>query len=468
MHYEDCKRLLCNIAVSEDYAVDRNLMERFSEACGAAGPLLVDVEDDGAVHRARRIVRQPFLICGRHPDADVELQNEQVGRRHCYVQTVGGRLFALDLGSRAGLVVDGTECRAGWLDGLRELRLGPVGLRMRGGDGREHASLPESPSPLSADYAKTHPMPAVTLEVSNGGARPQSWSMSRVMVLIGRAPTCQLRLHSPLVSEVHCALLRTKSGVWLIDLLSHGGVYVDDMATRIAYLAEGAEIGIGPFTVRIRYDAGGDSLVAAELSETSPHFGDLPICEDDADRLASLQPFEEPASMPDQLRQVLMMSRVVAAMHRDHRDAMDEELRELRGLAEELRGLRDELSSRRVATRDVASPFESLFEDGDAESAGFRWHDEVESILRNAMEEVPPSLGRATSPMDSHAFGRVADHRSRAEPARGSQRDPQVLHAIATEFLAAYRLESRNLRAKLVRILLGSHDSAMDLTRPSR
>jgi len=153
-------------------------MERFSEACGASGPLILDVFDDGLTHRARRIVHQPFLLTGRHPAADLPLRHEQVRRRHCYLQMVDGHLFGIDLGSRAGIQIDGKPCRMGWTARAREMRLGPVGMLLRGGDSGRNAHPFDAPGPLSARYAREHPKPGATLEIASAGVDAHRWRMS--------------------------------------------------------------------------------------------------------------------------------------------------------------------------------------------------------------------------------------------------------------------------------------------------
>ena len=75
--------------------------------------------------------------------------------------------------------------------------------------------------------------------------------------LIGRSPTCELRLDDPSVSAEH-ALLRWRSGVWVIqDLHSRNGTYVDGKALAPGEkvgLEEGAKLGFGergsPFELR--------------------------------------------------------------------------------------------------------------------------------------------------------------------------------------------------------------------------
>src|SRR5258708_1000464 len=153
----------------EGLAVNPTLMDQFSEACGATGPLIIDVFDDGQTHRARRIFHQPFLLTGRHPGADLELRHEQVRRRHCYWQMVGGQLFGIDLGTRRGMRIDGRPCRMAWTDRSREIRVGPVGMVLRGGDSGADAPPHDAPSPLSARYARENPLPGATLEIASAG-----------------------------------------------------------------------------------------------------------------------------------------------------------------------------------------------------------------------------------------------------------------------------------------------------------
>jgi pSer/pThr/pTyr-binding forkhead associated (FHA) protein len=75
--------------------------------------------------------------------------------------------------------------------------------------------------------------------------------VNRSLTLVGRASCCKLRLHSPLVSRTHCALLLTAVGLWVINLLGREGVHVNGTAMRWALLEDADELRIGRFRIRV-------------------------------------------------------------------------------------------------------------------------------------------------------------------------------------------------------------------------
>src|SRR5262249_2140812 len=83
------------------------LIARFADACGATGPLhlRVDLADGGVL--AEGSVAQPFTLVGRDDACDVTLSDPEVNLRHAWLQVLGGRVFAVDLGSHSGLVWSG-------------------------------------------------------------------------------------------------------------------------------------------------------------------------------------------------------------------------------------------------------------------------------------------------------------------------------------------------------------------------
>lgn len=422
-------------------------LSEFMEACGAAGPLLVDVLGDGDTHRARRILHQPFFVCGRHADSDLQLRHDRVGRRHCYFQLVDGHLFGVDLGSRSGIRVDGEPRRWGWIGRAQELAIGPVGLSLRAGDDDGGDWTAGSPSPLSARYAAAHPVPEASLEISSAGGEPHRWRMNRVLVLVGRTAACKLKLISPLVADVHCALIRTATGVWMVDLLSPGGVYVDGDRMRFCRLEEGNELSIGPFSIRLRHEA--RTRPRSSRAGTAP-----PEATVHSSKAAVESPYEldgmvrssrnvsaavaAEAPMSEQLRQIVMMARVYCAMHDDQRVVVREDCEEIRRLADEIRALRAELAARPAADAPIEAGSRLPAVDFGAAI------DETAAVFQPgpAMSEVP---------VDEDAF-------YQREVSSMLKRDPQELHAIASQFLRAYNLERLSLREKILRIVLGQSD----------
>src|SRR5262245_56238539 len=111
--------------------VNDPLITRFADACGAAGrlDLRVDLADGGVL--AEGTVAMPFTLVGRDDACDVTLNDAEVNPRHVWLQAVGGRVYAVDLGSRTGLAWPGGATGSGWLDPGVPVRVGPFQLRLR-------------------------------------------------------------------------------------------------------------------------------------------------------------------------------------------------------------------------------------------------------------------------------------------------------------------------------------------------
>jgi hypothetical protein len=77
--------------------------ERFWDACGATGPLHLDVVPPGGGEPTPRVLPRPFAVIGRDAAMDIALDHEAVSKRHAYLQVVRGRIFCVDLGSRTGV-----------------------------------------------------------------------------------------------------------------------------------------------------------------------------------------------------------------------------------------------------------------------------------------------------------------------------------------------------------------------------
>lgn len=73
--------------------------------------------------------------------------------------------------------------------------------------------------------------------------------------LIGRDETCNLRPASNMVSKLHCALVTADTGVWLRDLKSTNGTFVNGkkVAERVQ-LSDGDELRVGPLTLKVHIE----------------------------------------------------------------------------------------------------------------------------------------------------------------------------------------------------------------------
>jgi pSer/pThr/pTyr-binding forkhead associated (FHA) protein len=411
--------------------VTQTTLELFSESCGATGPLAFEIRDGEEGAWVRRVFDQPFLIIGRNSDADLSLDQADVSRRHCFLQLIEGRLFCIDLGSRSGFHIGASlrqTSRSGWLDRQRPLRIGPVVLWLREGDAageRDGGSDDEvPPDPQSAQYTRENPLPPTTLEISDARGATHQWQMDRAFALVGRAPTCRVRLLASGVSTFHGALVRTPGEIWLVDLLSSEGTYVAGNRVRLARLEEGVECHLGSFTLR--------HLGTALDGTQSPRAGRS------RSQLARRKPSEaiaagegmpslwtpdgSVADGPDTVNQAVMtLAQMLGAMHHDHMALVRDELAEIRRLAEEMHALRAELGgSRAEAPREAAA----------------------KSAL--AGPAVPPSPSPVPQPF-------LAGEVEPADPLQ--RRDPRVCLEIASEFLSKYERGQQGYWARVLRLV---------------
>jgi pSer/pThr/pTyr-binding forkhead associated (FHA) protein len=239
--------------VPPDYAFNMN---SFLNACGISGPLQIAVRGPSTNESGVRLLHQPFALIGRDQRSDIPLDHRLVSRRHVYLQVVEGQAFWIDLDSRSGTMDAGQPSKFGWLGAGRTIRVGPYELQRLTG----HQSGPNLPhpapgmaiSPLSARSYANQPLPDVSLEFLNGPSRSACWPMNRVMSLIGSAGGCKFRLADPSVAPFHCSLMRSPSGLWVVDLLGPDGIGVNDALVRYALLADNDVLKVGRYRIRIR------------------------------------------------------------------------------------------------------------------------------------------------------------------------------------------------------------------------
>lgn len=240
------------------------LIARFAEACGATHPLHLRVGTAEGGVLAEGNVEQPFTLLGRDDACDVTLNDQEVNPRHAWFQVVGGRLYGLDLGSRAGIVWPDGPKRSGWLEAGTPVRIGPFKVQLR--SPVSDLTGPPGPDPLSADPNLSRAQPSVQLDFRNGRRVKDRWNVNRVVTLVGRSDSCKLHLHADDISMYHCGLVLTPSGLWVVDL-SGRGVVVNGERMRVAPLTHGAELWIGRFLIGCHYPALGDTPSASRASK---------------------------------------------------------------------------------------------------------------------------------------------------------------------------------------------------------
>jgi pSer/pThr/pTyr-binding forkhead associated (FHA) protein len=251
MHGPDGRHL-----IPVDRRMGERVMKSFLNACGLKGPLQFVVESEGAEGGELRPLHQPFALIGRDPRADLVLDHARVSRRHVYFQVIEGRAFWVDLESRTGTRADGDLRKSGWLADGQTLRVGPYAIQRFVIDNQTGNDRPQVKPALVAPFvavAYNHaPLPEVALEFLNGPSQAMAWPVRRVMSLIGSAGGCKFRLTDASVSRFHASFLSTSAGLWIVDLLGHGGITINEAPVRFSQLADGDLLGIGRYQIRVR------------------------------------------------------------------------------------------------------------------------------------------------------------------------------------------------------------------------
>ncbi len=230
-------------------------MKSFLNACGIKDSLRLVVEGPEGVDS--RWFPQPFVVIGRDPRADLLLDDPQISRRHAYLQAVGGWLFWVDLESRTGTRTEAGLQKSGWLTGNGFLAIGPYRIRRRPSatdpvGGEPVPGEPPGDLPLAAQAYSREPLPEVALEFLNGPSQSTLWPMHRLMSMIGSAKGCKFRLTDRSVSAIHASLLRTPSGLWVVDLRGENSISVNGMPSRSSELVDGDVLSIGRYQIRMR------------------------------------------------------------------------------------------------------------------------------------------------------------------------------------------------------------------------
>jgi len=97
--------------------------------------------------------------------------------------------------------------------------------------------------------------PRVSLTIVGGPGKGQLIELSRCVTLVGSRHGCKLQLKSPEVSSVHCAIVNTGDEVFLRDLASSNGTYLNDLPAVLEKLDDGDTIRVAQWELRVAITA---------------------------------------------------------------------------------------------------------------------------------------------------------------------------------------------------------------------
>ena len=225
-------------------------IDRFFAACGGGQPIRLTVRRTTGRMAEEFLFEKPCILIGRADGCDIRLPHSDVSSRHAYLQFIGGRVLFFDLESRTGTLRNGEPRLAGVFDPDDEIVIGPYTIRRTVSEFQEDQTL-------SFDDDPQGPLlPQLALEFLNArnlADSPLEWQMQRPVTLIGWSRQCAVQLQDDSVSRVHCSLVRTESGVWIVDLLGLAGTSVNGQPVQYARLKAGYELQIGKYRIKVSY-----------------------------------------------------------------------------------------------------------------------------------------------------------------------------------------------------------------------
>jgi pSer/pThr/pTyr-binding forkhead associated (FHA) protein len=231
-------------------------VDAFMEACGAGDSLLLDIQRDGVEEGRRLALNQPFAVIGRAANADLSLTDAGLARRHAYLQVIAGQVCCLGFGDPSSLHWGERGSASGWLLVRQAVRLGPYRIRLLRAGAQDLPPDLGQVNPLAAGSAAQLGMPALTLGFLHDDVVRLRWHMDRLLVLVGSAPDCRVRIAAADGSRFHCALVSTPQGTWLVDLLGRGGTFLNGVQVRQSRLDDGDVVRIAQLSIRVEYEGG--------------------------------------------------------------------------------------------------------------------------------------------------------------------------------------------------------------------
>ncbi|MCI0642406.1 MAG: FHA domain-containing protein [Gemmataceae bacterium] len=338
----------------------------FLRACGAGKPIHLAVERGFTAQEL--VLQQPFAVLGNSPKADVLLEDSSVSARHVYLQVFGGQLFFFVTDRIRGALHQGQRLAYGWFARGDSLEVGTYRVTLLddgatplsdagGSDGSG------SSNPLSSGSTAHLAVPFVTFDFGQESRIESHWHMRRQLALVGRSSLCKVRIHTRTISRVHCSLVLTHEGPWVVDLLGKGGIKVDGQPIRFAKINNGAVLEVGNYRTWCRYPVDGNSRSElptqpagrqlATLPPSTRPLAPLPASPGalQTDTLQSLllplisQFNQMQNQMYDQFQQsMLRMFQLFSALHKDQLQVLREELDRVHELTRELQTLQQQLA----------------------------------------------------------------------------------------------------------------------------
>ncbi|HIQ21008.1 MAG TPA: FHA domain-containing protein [Planctomycetes bacterium] len=176
---------------------------------------------------------KPFARIGSHGAADCVLDGRDLPAKICCLFATDDGIFAFGLGRFYQAV-------HGWLSPGEQLNFGSYRLRAH-----VTGATPAAGSRGLPLDEPTNPDGKPTVLILGNNRVLGHRTLQRPLTIVGRRRPAHLRLQSRLISGTHCALYWDGSRLWVLDLLSTNGTFVDGERVEVAPLEPGRRLVIG-------------------------------------------------------------------------------------------------------------------------------------------------------------------------------------------------------------------------------
>jgi hypothetical protein len=291
-------------------------------------------------------LRRPFALIGRHPGADIRIEDRAAAPRHAVLVLDHRGLFCVDLLTRTGTRFAGREISALWLGAgdvfevagrrLEILQLKADGSAIDPTPGDDDLFAPAGPD-----------LAPIALRPLDSEGPP--WVIGSPFAFLGRGPACAVRVAGAGAAPIHCALWREPASVRVVDLLGRTTRVNDRPVDGSAPLTDGDVLSIGRARFVVELETPASSNLPARIDPVATliaprHAAPLPSISEPPDDLAA----------PD-------LAEVMAFLQQFQADAatlIEGQFDQIGALRRELAALRDDLRSDRPPPPEVHPPFQ--------------------------------------------------------------------------------------------------------------
>lgn len=223
-----------------------------------APPDTYEVVVHGFLTRKRFVLdsRQPHLLVGSSERCDIRLVDSAVRPEHVYFQRLDCGVCFVDLESDPTAARNGEERRFGWLSRGDSLPIGPFQASLAGsGDLALPAERPviDLLSETGLQEIGTRNVHLALLNARRDSGGTDFWTVRHPISLVGSNAQCVLRLNDASVCGVHCSLIALPDGLWISDLHSDNGTWVNGERVVYQLLQQDDRVQIGEFCFRVDY-----------------------------------------------------------------------------------------------------------------------------------------------------------------------------------------------------------------------